>query len=168
MPIAINIKDIKDGQNVLQTRGGAMSTKMVYGNDCNMMIAVRGPGYHSVPHTHDAEQINYVVEGEVWVFIENDGFLMKSGDLCRIPRNAVHWAWNRGEGDVTLIEVHAPVCDPLVRKNAVGLYFDHEVADLSTAVNTVRTGLDVDADEIEARVLGLTREEHAAEIEKGG
>jgi len=167
MPIAINIDDIKEGQNVLQTKGGAMSTKMVYGNDCNMMIAVRGPGYHSQPHTHDAEQINYVTGGEVWVFIEDNGFLMKAGDLCRIPRNAVHWAWNRGNEDVTLIEVHAPACDPLVRKNAVGLYFDGETPDLSSAVDTTRDGIEIDADEIEARVMGLTKEEHAAALAKG-
>ncbi|GGA56350.1 hypothetical protein GCM10011385_07310 [Nitratireductor aestuarii] len=165
MPICVNINDIKEGQNVLQTRGGAMSTKMVYGNDCNMMIAVRGPGYHSHPHIHDAEQINYVTEGEVWVFINNDGFLMKAGDLCRIPRNAVHWAWNRSGGDVTLIEVHAPACDPLVRKNAVGLYFDDETPDLSTAVDTLRDGIDTDPMEIEARVLGMTVEELKAELE---
>jgi len=166
MPICININDIKEGQNVLQIRGGAMSTKMVYGNDCNMMIAVRGPGYHSHPHTHDAEQLNYVTEGEVWVFINDDGFLMKAGDLCRIPRNAVHWAWNRSDKDVTLIEVHAPACDPLVRKNAVGLYFEHETPDLSSAVDTLREGIDTDPMEIEARVLGMTEEELRAELEK--
>ncbi len=165
MPICVNIDDIEEGQNVLQIRGGAMSTKMVYGNDCNMMIAVRGPGYHSHPHTHDSEQLNYVTGGEVWVFINNDGFLMKKGDLCRIPRNAVHWAWNRGDSDVTLIEVHAPASDPLVRKGAFGLYFDDETPDLSTSVETVRSGLEVDAMEIEARVLGLTIDQLKAELE---
>lgn len=165
MPICINIEDVKEGQNVLQTRGGAMSTKMVYGNDCNMMIATRGPGYHSHPHTHDAEQINYVTEGEVWVFINDSGFLMKAGDFCRIPRNAVHWAWNRSEGTVTLIEVHAPACDPLVRKNAVGLYFEDETSDLSTSVDTIRSGIEIDPMEIESRVLCLSVEQLQAELE---
>jgi len=168
MPICINIDDIEEGQNVLQVRGGAMSTKMAYGNDCNMMIAVRGPGYHSHPHTHDAEQINYVTEGEVWVFINDGGFLMKTGDLCRIPRNAVHWAWNRSSSSVTLVEVHAPACDPLIRKNAVGLYFEGEAPDLSTAVTTMRTGLEGDPVEIEARVLGLSMEQLRSELERAG
>jgi len=168
MPICVNIDDIEEGQNVLQTRGGAMSTKMVYGNDCNMMIAVRGAGYHSHPHTHDAEQINYVTGGEVWVFINDQGFLMKAGDLCRIPRNAVHWAWNRSGADVTLIEVHAPACDPLVRKGAFGLYFEDETPDLSSAVDTVRSGIEIDPMEIEARVLGLTVEQLKAELAAAG
>jgi quercetin dioxygenase-like cupin family protein len=163
MPLKVAYDDVKDGANVLQVRGGAMLTKMVYGNDCNMMLAVRAPGYHSHPHTHDAEQLNYLLEGEVWVFIEDDGFLMKKGDFCRIPRNAVHWAWNRGDTDCTLVEVHSPACDPLVRKNAVGLYAEGETPDLSTAVDTIRTS-NIDPGEVEARVLGLTQEQLAADL----
>ncbi len=112
MPVHVKAHEVLDGENVLQVRGGSMSTKMVYGNDCNMMLATRAPGYHSNPHRHDCEQINYVLEGEVWVFLENDAFLMKKGDFSRIPRNALHWAWNRGDKDCVLIEVHAPGLRP--------------------------------------------------------
>ena len=66
MPLKVTSDEVPEGANVLQTRGGAMSTKMVYGNDCNLMLAVRGAGYHSNPHRHDAEQLNYVLEGEIW------------------------------------------------------------------------------------------------------
>jgi quercetin dioxygenase-like cupin family protein len=152
MALLARANEVLDGQNVLQIRGGAMSTKMVFGNDCNLMVAVRAPGYHSNPHRHDCEQINYVLEGEVWVFLENDAFLMKKGDFSRIPRNALHWAWNRGTTDCTLIECHAPACDPLVRQNAVGLYADGETPDLSTAVDTIRTGDDPTA--LEERIFG--------------
>ena len=67
---------------------------------------------------------------------------MKRGDFSRIPRNALHWAWNRGTTDCTLLECHAPACDPLIRQNAVGLYAEGETPDLSTAVETIRTGDD--------------------------
>jgi quercetin dioxygenase-like cupin family protein len=154
VPLKVSHDEVKDGANVLQVRGGAMLTKMVYGNDCNMMLAVRAPEYHSNPHQHDCEQLNYMLEGEVWVFIGDDGFLMKKGDFCRIPRNAVHWAWNRSDRDCTLIEVHAPACDPLVRKNALGLYAEDETPDLSSAVATIRT--EMDAAELESRVLGIS------------
>jgi quercetin dioxygenase-like cupin family protein len=152
MPVHVKAHEVLDGENVLQVRGGSMSTKMVYGNDCNMMVAKRAPGYHSNPHRHDCEQINYVLEGEVWVFLENDAFLMKKGDFSRIPRNALHWAWNRSDQDCVLIEVHAPACDPLIRKNAVGLYAEGETPELSSAVATFRTG-DNPA-ELEARIFG--------------
>ena len=152
MPLLAKAHEVLEGQNVLQVRGGAMSTKMVYGNDCNLMVAVRPPGYHSHPHRHDAEQINYMLDGEVWVFIEDDGFLMKTGDFSRIPKNALHWAWNRSDRPCTLVEVHTPPCDPLTRANAVGLYADGETPDLSAAVETTRGG--ESPDEVEARILG--------------
>ena len=44
MPLNVKARRGPEGANVLQTRGGAMSTKMVYGNDCNLMLAVRGAG----------------------------------------------------------------------------------------------------------------------------
>ena len=152
--MALHVKgnEVLEGENVLKVRGGSMSTKMVYGNDCNLMVAVRAPGYHSNPHRHDCEQINYVIAGEVWVFLEDTAFLMTKGDFSRIPRNALHWAWNRGNEDCVLVEVHAPACDPLIRKNACGLFAEGEVPDLSTAVETLRSG--ESPDELERRVFG--------------
>jgi quercetin dioxygenase-like cupin family protein len=144
--------EVQEGENVLQVRGGRMSTKMVYGNDCNLMVAVRAPGYHSNPHVHDAEQINYVTEGEIWVFVKDRAFLVQAGDFFRIPRNAVHWAWNRSDRDCTIVEVHAPVVDPLRRRAAVGLYDEGETPDLGTAVATIRVGDDAAA--IEQRLFG--------------
>ncbi|MBI3707408.1 MAG: cupin domain-containing protein [Proteobacteria bacterium] len=154
MPLLAKADEVRDGANVLQVRGGAMSTKMVYGNDCNLMVAVRAAGYHSNPHRHDAEQLNYVLDGEVWVFVAGEAFLMKKGDFSRIPRNALHWAWNRSEKSCTIVEAHAPACDPLIRANAVGLFREGESPDLSTAVETIRGG--ESPDELEARVFGAS------------
>ena len=93
----------------------------------------------------------------------------RQAPLQTAPLTAAHLeAWNRSDKDVTLIEVHAPACDPLVRKNAVGLYFEDETPDLSSAVDTLREGIDVDAVEVEARVLGLTVEELKAELQAAG
>jgi hypothetical protein len=45
---------------------GAMVVRRGYGNECSLMYATRQPGYHTTPHAHEAEQINYVLEGEIW------------------------------------------------------------------------------------------------------
>lgn len=88
---------------------GWMAVKKAYGNECSLMIAVRAPGYHTTPHVHESEQINYVLEGEIWFFIEGgDGFLCKKGDFQRIPANKIHWAWNRSGADAIVVEAHAP------------------------------------------------------------
>ena len=92
----------------MKTSGGQLRTKQVTGSDSSLTIATRTPGYHSQPHFHDCEQINYVTAGEIWVFVEDRAFHLRPGDFLRIPPSAMHWAWNRSDQDVELIELHTP------------------------------------------------------------
>ena len=62
-----------------------MVVRKGYGNECSLMIATRRPGYHTKPHQHESEQINYVLEGEIWFFVKDKGYLCKKGDFHRIP-----------------------------------------------------------------------------------
>ena len=88
--------------------GGAVTARIVHGQEMSMMTAVRRPGYHSNPHRHDAEQMNYVVSGELWVFIGDEAALVREGDVFRVPRNALHWSWVQGAAPCTLLEIHMP------------------------------------------------------------
>jgi hypothetical protein len=102
---------------------------MVYGTDTGMMLAKRQQGYHSRPHVHDSEQFNYIMQGEIWFFVERQGFRCKTGDFMRIPRNAVHWTWVRAAGGCTMLETHTPSLtgDPEL-KGAVSLVASTETA----------------------------------------
>ena len=106
---------------------GSMVVKQAYGNESSLMMATRPPGYHTKPHMHVSEQINHVLEGEIWFFVEDQGYLCKKGDFHRIPANKVHWAWNRSQFDAVVIESHSP---PLVGgeiiKSAAGLFDEGE------------------------------------------
>ncbi len=139
-PFLVRANEIKDTVLVPANRlqGGAITAQVAYGRESSMIIATRFPGYHSIPHVHDAEQLNWVVEGELYVFIENDGFLARKGDFCRIPPNAVHWCWVQGTGPCTIVEVHtAPLIgDPGVFETAATMLAPDE--DLG-AVTRVRT-----------------------------
>lgn len=105
-------------------RDGMIASKVAYGLESSLIVATRFPGYHSIPHVHDAEQLNWVLEGELWIFVGEEGFLARQGDFFRIPRNAVHWSWVQGSGPCTLVEAHAPglVGDPWVRETASPLF----------------------------------------------
>lgn len=92
----------------MKVSDGELSTKQVFGQHSSLMIASRSSGYHSLPHRHACEQINYVQAGEVWVFIEDTAYHLRVGDFLRIPPRAVHWAWNRSTEPCELIEVHSP------------------------------------------------------------
>jgi quercetin dioxygenase-like cupin family protein len=87
---------------------GRADALVAYGKRSSLIIATRNPGYHSKPHRHAAEQLNYLLTGEVWVFTNTDGFLVRPGDILRIPENEVHWAWVQGTEPATVIEVHTP------------------------------------------------------------
>jgi mannose-6-phosphate isomerase-like protein (cupin superfamily) len=117
----------------------SFTTKVVYGNSASLMIAARPAGYHSRPHYHDCEQLNWLQSGELWVFIEDRAFHLKVGDFLRIPAGERHWSWNKSNAACTLIEVHSPGlhADPLVESFAVGLHDEGETPNfLGSPVNT--------------------------------
>jgi mannose-6-phosphate isomerase-like protein (cupin superfamily) len=122
-------------------KGITMSTQRVHGIESSIMFAERGPGYHTKPHRHDCEQMNYIMSGEMWFFVEGEGYHCKKGDLMRIPRGRVHWAFNCSDEHTTILETH---CPPLIgnnaeaRKTAVSLLGDDEkMEDVQYKVNEV-------------------------------
>ncbi len=146
---------------------GRIVSKVAYGLESSLIVATRFPGYHSIPHTHDAEQLNLVLEGELYIFVQDDGFLVGAGDFFRIPRNAVHWSWVQGDGPCTLVELHTPPLtgDPGVTDTASALLLASEDR---KAVPHVRTYWPQypQAAEVERRVLQRVSGEQApAEVQ---
>jgi mannose-6-phosphate isomerase-like protein (cupin superfamily) len=133
---------------------GSIGARIAYGTDMSLLIAERQPGYHSKPHLHDAEQLNYVLAGELWVFVEDTGFHARQGDVFRIPRNAMHWSWVQGDVPCVLLETHAPalIGDPGVKDTAHALLSDDERRE-AVAIGSVWP-TDIDRDAVEARMLG--------------
>ncbi|MBI4527958.1 MAG: cupin domain-containing protein [Deltaproteobacteria bacterium] len=106
---------------------GSMVVRKAYGNECSLMIAARAPGYHTKPHVHESEQINYIMEGEIWFFVEDKGFHCKKGDFQRIPADKIHWAWNRSDKEAVVAEAHAPcLIGGRAGEGAVALFDDGE------------------------------------------
>jgi len=134
--------------------GGAVTAKIAYGKDASLMVATREPGYHSKPHLHDCEQLNYVLAGELYVFIDDTGFLVREGDVFRVPRNATHWSWVQGATPCVLLEVHAPalIGDPGITDTAVALIDESEGSDDIVKIGS-QWPADVDQARIEARVM---------------
>lgn len=133
MPLHVKSQDVplRKGVRTGVEGEGSMTSVKGYGNECSLMIATRAPGYHTTPHTHECEQLNYIQEGEIWFFVEDQGFSCGKGDFQRIPANKVHWAWNRSDKDAVVIEAHAPGLVGLkAASGAVPLFDDGEGAQL--------------------------------------
>jgi quercetin dioxygenase-like cupin family protein len=140
--------------------GGSIGAQIAYGLDSSIMVATRQPQYHSKPHAHDSEQLNYVLEGELYVFIDDDGFLVKKGDVFRIPRNAVHWSWVQGTTPCVLLEVHTPplIGDPGVTDTARALLANNEDRNSIVAVAS-EWPANFDRDQTERKVMTTTNTE---------
>lgn len=133
MPLHVKRDEVPERKVVLKSGEGegSMLTRQAYGNESSLMVAARPPGYHTTPHVHVSEQINHVLEGEIWFFVEDKGYHCKKGDFHRIPANRVHWAWNRSNANAVVVESHSP---PLVggeiREGAAGLFDENEAPQL--------------------------------------
>jgi quercetin dioxygenase-like cupin family protein len=145
-------RDSAPRRTVTLETGTTFETTFVSGHFANLMVAHRPPEYHSRPHAHDAEQINYVAQGEVWFFVDERGWHLRQGDFFRVPRGAVHWMWNRTDRPLVLIEAHSPSMadDPLFASFGVRLLDGSEDSRLPAgAVN--RMVPDVDPASVEAK-----------------
>jgi mannose-6-phosphate isomerase-like protein (cupin superfamily) len=132
-------------------------SRRIYGTETSVMFAERDPGYHTRPHRHACEQINYIISGEIWFFVDGEGYRCRKGDIMRIPKSKVHWAWNGGTERAVLIETH---CPPLIgnneeaRKTAVPLLgSDEEPRDVKYVVNEVVPTDPAWIAEVEARAV---------------
>jgi quercetin dioxygenase-like cupin family protein len=155
-PYRVNLKDVPQMHVTppSQDAPSAIDVRMVYGTDTGMMIARRQKGYHSRPHKHDSEQFNYVLDGEIWFFIGEEGFRCIKGDIVRVPREIVHWTWVRSDAGCTMIETHTPglTGDPDLAKRAMKLGVAGEDIDPSKGVNNIWVDYAQSAD-IERRAL---------------
>ena len=117
------------------------------------MFAERAAGYHTSPHQHDCEQMNYIVSGEIYFFVDGRGYRCKAGDIMRIPRNKVHWAWNRGtEIAVIVDQPRATAAGPRRRRRAVAAP-DDDAAKIQHTPNILVKMDQAEIDRIEARAI---------------
>ena len=59
-------------------------------------------------HSHEFEQMGYILSGEVEVFIGDNVYLLKTGDAYHIPSNMRHGFSVKTEAPVEYIEIFSP------------------------------------------------------------
>ena len=106
--------------------GVVLASQRVYGTENSIMFAERGPGYHTRPHRHAAEQMNYIVSGEIW-FPEIDerlgaGDLFGEIGLFSLERRRTQTAI--AKTDVDLLWINDAALKKLCERNpGLSLYF---------------------------------------------
>jgi quercetin dioxygenase-like cupin family protein len=164
----VNRRDVKMTEKVAQAAVGnsVLKTQKVYGTETSIMFAERASGYHTSPHMHDCEQMNYVVSGEIYFFVDGRGYRCKAGDVMRIPRNKVHWAWNRGRDVAVVFESHCPPLTGTIhgRGDAVPLLGpDDDESKIQHMANILVKMPQAEIDDIERRAIAEEEGQQAAE-----
>lgn len=110
-----------------------LTATIAYGPFGSLLVAQRPHGYHSTPHFHPCEQLNYVSRGTIDAFVagpdgKSEAHRLVEGDLWRVPEMAVHWTWNRSGQDCELVEFHSPglQADPGLGAHSTPLFGDNE------------------------------------------
>jgi len=156
VPYRMNLADLPEMHVTppSQEAPSTLSVKMAYGTDTGMMVARREKGYHSRPHQHDSEQWNFILDGEIWFFIDQHGFRCVKGDIVRVPRNLIHWTWVRAASGCVMVETHTPQLtgDPDLAKRAYSMGLPGEDVDPAKGVNNLWVDYP-QAGEIERRAL---------------
>ena len=161
----INRRDVKMTERVAMAAVGnsVIRAQKVHGTDTSLMFAERASGYHTRPHMHDCEQMNYIVSGEMYFFVDGRGYRCRQGDVMRIPRNKVHWAWNRGKDTAVIFESHSP---PLRDRGGDAyplLGPDDDPATVQHMHNILVKVDQAEVDAIEARAIAEEEGQQAAE-----
>lgn len=118
-----------EGVNSRAADSSRIELRMVFGRSVALAVAECAPGYHPAPQIHNSEQINYVAEGELWVYVDGTPYHLQQGDAIRIPRMKMHWMWNRSSSKCVFYESHcAPLIGhPAVRRSVCGLFDEDQL-----------------------------------------
>jgi quercetin dioxygenase-like cupin family protein len=133
--LLVRNRDLPDSIHLTSAYTGRLSSKFVFGKRANLMLAKRAGKYHSPPHLHACDQMNYLIAGELWIFLENEAYHLRPGDFMRVPRMAPHWAFNPSDDDCVLIESHSPINDPSNKPYARSMFESSESPDITVVQN---------------------------------
>ena len=86
----------------------------------NLMVVVcdytNGPAQEpDKPHSHPHEQISYVAEGDLWLFLGEEKQQITKGDIVTVPPDVPHCIQNIS-GFVRLIDCFSPVREDFLKK----------------------------------------------------
>jgi quercetin dioxygenase-like cupin family protein len=82
--------------------------RLAHGARVSLAVAMAQPGYHPAPQIHATEQLNYVAEGEIWIYVDGTAYHLKEGDAIRVPKMKPHWMWNKSDAPCTFYESNCP------------------------------------------------------------
>jgi quercetin dioxygenase-like cupin family protein len=63
------------------------------------------PGTQLEPHSHDSDEVYYLLEGQAMMRVGEETAPLSPGDLVRIPPNQIHSIWPVGDSAIEALAV---------------------------------------------------------------
>jgi quercetin dioxygenase-like cupin family protein len=78
---------------------------------CSVMHVFTPPGGGSAAglHTHEIEQVFYIIEGRMGIEIDGEVGVAEAGSLVVFPAGVPHRNWNLGDGPTRHLSIAAPL-----------------------------------------------------------
>lgn len=91
-----------------EAHDGIAATRLVAGENMNILHARFEPGASNVRHSHPHEQIVFVFRGTITQHVGDEVIEMDAGDALLIPGGTPHDSENRSDEPVELVEIFSP------------------------------------------------------------
>jgi transcriptional regulator with XRE-family HTH domain len=75
------------------------------GSVLNSVIMHEMPGHKIEPIRHEGEELFYMLEGSITVYIEGDENILKAGDSIHFDSNRTHSVWNHTDKQAVILHV---------------------------------------------------------------
>lgn len=82
--------------------------KAFSGDGATLALHRLKPGHEPKPHSHEHEQIAYILAGTIRFTVGDEEHIVKAGGLLVIPPHVVHWGEVVGDEDVINLDVFTP------------------------------------------------------------
>jgi quercetin dioxygenase-like cupin family protein len=102
---ALAIKSVEGGA----IAGILMVKQLISGDDMTLLEIQVEAGVVSPPHSHTHESLVYVVKGKLRSVVGGEAFVLCSGDVCRHPREVLHFIEALEQS--TFVEIKSPIPD---------------------------------------------------------
>jgi quercetin dioxygenase-like cupin family protein len=96
-----------DELNATETRAG-VARKVFTGAGATLAFTTLDPGHTPRPHSHDHEQIVYVMEGRLRFVIGDEEAELGPGEMVVVPPGVEHWAETIGDEPAVDLSVFTP------------------------------------------------------------
>jgi quercetin dioxygenase-like cupin family protein len=102
---------IKKSESVTQKVTSVLERRLAYLENIMVVVCDFTNGPMKVPdkqHSHPHEQISYVEEGELWLFLGEEKHHLAKGDIFAVPSGVLH-SIQTISGSVRLIDSFSPI-----------------------------------------------------------